>query len=62
MRRKKTIPPTHTKFYKMYGTLVAREIDSEISLSQKAIVYFKEHSCHISYGFVQNCNDVYSPL
>lgn len=46
----------------MHGTLVAREIDSEISLSQKAVVYFREHSCHISYGFVQNCNDVYSPL
>ena len=46
----------------MRGTLVAREIDFEISLSQKAIVYSREHSCHISYGFVQNCNDVHSPL
>ena len=61
MGRKKTIP-SHTKFYKMRGTLVAREIDFEISLSQKAIVYSREHSCHISYGFVQNCNDVHSPL
>lgn len=61
MGRKKTIP-SHTKFYKMHGTLVAREIDSEISLSQKDIVYSREHSCHISYGFVQNCNDEYSPL
>lgn len=61
MGRKKTIP-SHTKFYQMHGTIEAREIGSEISLSQKALVYSREHSCHISYGFVQKCNDVYSSL
>lgn len=45
------------KFYKMSGTLVAREIDFETSLSQKLV-----HTCYIAYGFAQNCNDIYSPL